>query len=74
MGILIFGWTKVAFSIFQTLITVAMDSSGPFLDNSNFGNFDQDSSRRLKHPVVTFFHLIFKSLALIGEETKELYF
>ena len=44
-----------------------MDNNGPFLDNSSFGNFDQDTSKRLNNPVVTFFHLIFRSLALIGK-------
>ena len=34
----------------------------------DFG-FDENSSR-IKHPVVTFFHLIFKSLALIGNKFK----
>ena len=42
-----------------------MDSNGPFLDSSNFDSFHQDTDRRLKNPVVTFFHLIFRSLALI---------
>jgi len=42
-----------------------MDSGGPFLDSSNFDTFHQDTDRRLKNPVVTFFHLIFRSLALI---------
>ena len=42
-----------------------MDSGGPFFDSSNFDTFHQDTDRRLKNPVVTFFHLIFRSLALI---------
>ena len=41
--------------------------SGPFMDNSSFENFSDKTTRRLKHPVITFFHLIFRSLALIGE-------
>ena len=40
--------------------------SGPFMDNSSFENFNDNTTRRLKHPVITFFHLIFRSLALIG--------
>ena len=40
--------------------------SGPFMDNSSFENFSDNTTRRLKHPVITFFHLIFRSLALIG--------
>ena len=39
--------------------------SGPFMDNSSFETFEQSSTRRLKHPVITFFHLIFRSLALV---------
>eukprot|EP00092_Neocalanus_flemingeri_P025133 GFUD01027255.1.p1 GENE.GFUD01027255.1~~GFUD01027255.1.p1 ORF type:complete len:208 (+),score=51.31 GFUD01027255.1:42-665(+) len=42
-----------------------MDNNGPFLDNSSFDSFDQSSSKSLKHPVVTFCHLIFRSLALL---------
>ncbi|XP_023343354.1 uncharacterized Golgi apparatus membrane protein-like protein CG5021 isoform X1 [Eurytemora carolleeae] len=37
-----------------------------YVDNSSFQDFGFDeNSSRIKHPVVTFFHLIFKSLALI---------
>ena len=43
-----------------------------FLDNNSFENFNDQTTRRLKHPVITFFHLIFRSLALIGE-LKEAY-
>ena len=50
-----------------------MDNNGPFLDNSSFGNFDQDTSKRLNNPVVTFFHLIFRSLALIGKLESKLF-
>lgn len=39
--------------------------SGPFMDNTSFENFSDNTTRRLKHPVITFFHLIFRSLALI---------
>merc|ERR1712110_454950 len=35
------------------------------MDNSAFESFDQSTTRRLKHPVITFFHLIFRSLALL---------
>merc|ERR550525_1606151 len=35
------------------------------MDNSSFENFSDNTTRRLKHPVITFFHLIFRSLALI---------
>jgi len=42
-----------------------MNNSSPFLDNSSFESFGNEGTRRLKHPVVTFFHLIFRSLALI---------
>ena len=45
--------------------------SGPFMDNSSFENFSDNTTRRLKHPVITFFHLIFRSLALIGARFKE---
>ena len=45
--------------------------SGPFMDNANFENFSDNTTRRLKHPVITFFHLIFRSLALIGTDCQE---
>ena len=41
------------------------NGSSPFMDNSTFESFDQSTTRRLKHPVITFFHLIFRSLALL---------
>ena len=41
------------------------NGSSPFMDNSAFESFDQSTTRRLKHPVITFFHLIFRSLALL---------
>ena len=47
-----------------------MNNSSPFLDNSSFESFGNEGTRRLKHPVVTFFHLIFRSLALIGKQWK----
>jgi len=40
-------------------------SGGAFLDSSNFENFDSEQSRVIKHPIVTFFHLLFRSLALL---------
>ena len=48
------------------------NKDSPFLDNNSFENFNDQTTRRLKHPVITFFHLIFRSLALIGE-LKEAY-
>lgn len=46
------------------------NTASPFMDNSNFDNFTETTTRRLKHPVITFFHLIFRSLALIGENNE----
>ena len=34
------------------------NTASPFMDNSNFDNFTETTTRRLKHPVITFFHLI----------------
>jgi len=43
-----------------------MEASGGYVDNSGFQDFSlEDNNYRIKHPVVTFFHLIFKSLAII---------
>ncbi len=40
--------------------------AGQPFDDSTFTSFDSlDTSRRIKHPVVTFFHLLFRSLALL---------
>jgi len=42
-----------------------MASNGAFLDNSSFENFDRSGSRLIKHPCVTFAHLLFRGLALL---------
>ena len=40
----------------------------------NFGSFvPVENPWRIKHPVVTFFHLLFRTLALIGMTTNSLY-
>ena len=40
----------------------------------NFGSFvPVENPWRIKHPVVTFFHLLFRTLALIGMTTNNLY-
>jgi len=44
-----------------------MGDAGAFLDDSNFESFGAVENRwRIKHPVVTFFHLLFRTLALIA--------
>ena len=45
-----------------------MADAGGFIDNNSFESFGQVENRwRIKHPVVTFFHLLFRTLALIGK-------
>lgn len=40
---------------------------GGFLDDANFHSFGEVENRwRIKHPVVTFFHLLFRTLAIIA--------
>eukprot|EP00090_Calanus_glacialis_P041982 TRINITY_DN74618_c0_g1_i1.p1 TRINITY_DN74618_c0_g1~~TRINITY_DN74618_c0_g1_i1.p1 ORF type:complete len:213 (-),score=62.69 TRINITY_DN74618_c0_g1_i1:129-767(-) len=45
-----------------------MGDSGGFLDDNNFDSFGGgvENRWRIKHPVVTFFHLLFRTLALIA--------
>jgi len=44
-----------------------MGDVGGFLDDNNFDSFGTVENRwRIKHPVVTFFHLLFRTLALIA--------
>jgi len=44
-----------------------MADPGGFIDDSNFDSFGGVENRwRIKHPVVTFFHLLFRTLALIA--------
>merc|ERR1711915_892968 len=44
-----------------------MADAGGFIDNNSFESFGQVENRwRIKHPVVTFFHLLFRTLALIA--------
>ena len=55
-------------TIAETVTDGTMNNTpNTFLDNNSFENFDDTTTRRLKHPVITFFHLIFRSLALIGK-------
>jgi len=45
-----------------------MGDAGGFLDDNNFESFGGvvENRWRIKHPVVTFFHLLFRTLALIA--------
>ena len=47
-----------------------MDNPGPGPSNDGqFSDFSPvENPWRIKHPVVTFFHLLFRTLALIGNE------
>merc|ERR1711923_76836 len=51
--------------VFMCLLPHLYKSLLVLLDNNSFENFNDQTTRRLKHPVITFFHLIFRSLALI---------
>ena len=48
-----------------------MGDAAGFIDDNNFNSFGGElveNPWRIKHPVVTFFHLLFRTLALIGKE------
>ena len=48
--------------------TMADRGDAAFIDNNTFQSFDPvENPWRIKHPVVTFFHLLFRTLALIGQ-------
>ena len=48
-----------------------MDNTGPGPSNDGqFSDFSPvENPWRIKHPVVTFFHLLFRTLALIGKQS-----
>ena len=50
-----------------------MDNPEPGTSSAaQFGDFSPvENPWRIKHPVVTFFHLLFRTLALIGSETSK---
>ena len=51
-----------------------MDNPEPGTSNAaQFGDFSPvENPWRIKHPVVTFFHLLFRTLALIGNNERRL--